>query len=424
MLAWLQGWLHVRERFVEDAGSAPFGLYLHLPFCDHKCAYCDFNSYAGLDHLIPAYTDALVRDIALWQELAVGRTVETIFFGGGTPSLTPLPQLERILAAVHDAFDISPIAEATLEANPGTVDELYLRGLRSLGINRLSLGVQSFDDTELSLLDRIHDSGQAEAAYRAARSAGFNDVNLDLMFGLQRQGLAGWRRNLERAIALGPEHLSLYGLTIESGTKLARQVRQGLAPEPDPDIQADMYELADDVMSASGYEQYEISNWSRPGRQCRHNLIYWRNQPYLGLGAGAHSCFLGRRFAMTTAPAAYIAKVAQAGGGAVSPQTPLSSRFPHVASDYRLNRLTDASDTAILGLRLNEGLDLPAFERRYGASLDALAGPALSELVQYGLIERDDARLCLTPRGRLLSNEVFLRLLPDELANTTVPASL
>jgi len=398
----------------------PLGLYLHLPFCDHKCAYCDFNSYAGLDHLIPAYTAALCRDLGLWREAAAGYAVTTVFFGGGTPSLTPLPQLARILDTVAAQFTVATDAEISLEANPGTVDEPYLRGLRALGVNRLSLGVQSFADSQLRLLDRMHDGAQAVAAYRAARAAGFGNINLDLIFGLQGQDLDGWRANLRRATELAPEHLSLYALTIEDGTKLAWQVQQRLAPAPDPDLQADMYETTTALMAAADYAQYEISNWALPGRACRHNLIYWRNAPYLGLGAGAHSCLAGRRFAAVRAPAAYMARVALATGGPLSPAEPLTVRFPQIASDDRLDPLTDASDSAILGLRLNEGLDLAAFAARHGAALDALAGPALAELTAWGLLERDADRLRLTARGRLLSNEVFLRLLPDALCAATL----
>src|SRR5579883_3066908 len=244
-----------------DSRRDPVALYLHLPFCDHRCAYCDFNAYAGLERLIPDYCAALAREAMLWQAPLAGRAVQTVFLGGGTPSLTPLPLLDTLFATLRQTFAIAPDAEITLEANPGTVDEPYLRGLRALGVNRLSLGVQSFDDGELRLLDRIHDAATAEEAFRAARRAGFDNVNLDLMFGLQGQGIDGWRRNLERALALRPEHLSLYALTVEDGTKLAQQVQRGVAPAPDPDLQADMYELASAMLTDAGYQQYEISNW-------------------------------------------------------------------------------------------------------------------------------------------------------------------
>jgi oxygen-independent coproporphyrinogen-3 oxidase len=414
MLAWRWSTLYVNLGASPHTSPGPLGLYLHLPFCDHKCAYCDFNSYAGLDHLIPAYVDALVRDLALWAPLTHGWAVQTVFFGGGTPSLTPPALLCRILDTVRTQCSLAPDAEISLEANPGTVGREYLTALRDLGINRLSIGVQSFDDRQLRLLDRIHDAGQATAAFRAARAAGFDNVNLDLMFGLQAQDLDGWQRNLRRACELGPEHLSLYALTVEPGTKLAGQIARGSVPEPDADLQADMYEAAQDAMASAGYLQYEISNWAKPGRECRHNLIYWRNQPYLGLGAGAHSCFLGRRFAMVRAPGAYIERVV----GSV-PLTgwgsPLAG-FQHVVDEQVLDRATDASDTLILGLRLNEGVDIAAFERRFGLALQQAAGSQLDQLCGYGLLERAGGRLRLTQRGRLLSNEVFVRLLPEELS--------
>ena len=394
----------------------PVALYVHIPFCDHRCAYCDFNAYAGLDRLIPDYCAALQREVGQWRAALAGREVSTIFFGGGTPSLTPLPLLGEIFAALGAAFALRDDAEITLEANPGTVDEAYLRGLRSLGVNRLSLGVQSFADDELLLLDRIHDAATAEDAYHAARRAGFDNVNLDLMFGLQGQGLDGWRRNLARALLLRPEHLSLYALTIEDGTKLAKQVQTGSAPAPDPDLQADMYEAAAELLTSAGYEQYEISNWRLPGRACRHNLVYWRNEPYLGLGAGAHSHLLGRRFSVVRAPSAYIAKVGRADNGPPAPDQPLSARFPQLAEETPDDPLTDASDTLILGLRLNDGIDLAAFTARHGRGADELAGPALAELTDWGLLERASGRLRLTDRGRFIASEVFVRLLPEALA--------
>jgi oxygen-independent coproporphyrinogen-3 oxidase len=411
MLAWRGGWLYVADYALGATPENALALYLHLPFCDHKCAYCDFNSYAGLDHLIPRYVEALSRETALWREIVAGWTVQTVFFGGGTPSLTPLPLLQQVLRAVSASFSLDSGVEITLEANPGTVDEPYLRGLQALGVNRLSIGVQSFDDDELCRLDRIHDAGQAVAAYRAARLAGFDNVNLDLIFGLEGQDLAGWRRNLARASELAPEHLSLYALTVEPGTKLGWQVREGLAPEPDPDLQADMYELTTDAMAAGGYAQYEISNWSLPGRQCRHNLVYWRNDPYLGLGAGAHSRFLDRRFSVVSAPATYIRRVADATGGLVGDNEPLAGRYPQIAHEAAIDPVVDASDTLVLGLRLNEGVDLAAFTHRFGASVESSYGAALDELEAWGILERREGRLRLTNRGRLVSNEAFVRLL-------------
>jgi oxygen-independent coproporphyrinogen-3 oxidase len=405
------------HRAATASATGAVALYLHLPFCDHRCAYCDFNAYAGLEQLIPSYCAALGREATLWRAPLAERTIHTVFLGGGTPSLTPLPLLETLFATLRETFAIAPDAEITLEANPGTVDEPYLRGLRKLGVNRLSLGVQSFDDGELRLLDRIHDAATAENAFLAARRAGFDNVNLDLMFGLQAQGIDGWRHNLGRALALRPEHLSLYALTVEDGTKLARQVQRGLMPAPDPDLQADMYALATETLAAAGYGQYEISNWSLPGRACRHNLVYWRNEPYAALGAGAHGHLCGRRFAVVRVPAAYIERVRSAEPLPPDPAS-LAASLPQVAEATPDDALTDASDTLILGLRLNEGVDLAAFAARYGHDIDAFAGPAIAELSAWGLLERGDGRLRLTDRGRFVASEVFVRLLPEALTLT------
>ncbi|MGH2585560.1 MAG: radical SAM family heme chaperone HemW, partial [Dehalococcoidia bacterium] len=334
-----------------QTGSAQslMSLYLHIPFCDHKCSYCDFNSYAGLDRLMPAFTEALVRELRLWAPRLRGRRVPTVFFGGGTPSLTPLPDLARITQTIRAEYRLDPEAEISLEANPGTVDLAYLRGLREIGINRLSIGVQSLDDGELRMLDRIHDAGTAIEAYEAARAAGFDNVNLDLIFGVAGQTLAGWERTLRRAIALAPEHLSLYALTIEEGTALAAQIARGIAPEPDADLQAAMYERTQDLMAAAGYEHYEISNWCRPGFECRHNLVYWQDGEWLGLGPGAHSHLDGRRFAVVRSPGAYIDRVAQANGRG----SRAVERTPQIDWEETPDEATARADAAILALRLS-----------------------------------------------------------------------
>ena len=406
---------------------SPLALYLHIPFCDHRCAYCDFNAYAGLDHLMPRYAEALVREIELWAAALGRRRVATVFFGGGTPSLLSLPLLERVVGAIHHAFAVDADAEWSLEANPGTVDAAYFRGLRGLGINRISIGVQSFDDAELRRLDRIHDGATAVAAVDAARAAAFMNMNLDLIFGLEGQDLAGWQRNLRRALSLEPEHLSLYALTIEEGTPLAHRVERGQAAEPDPDLQADMYELAQDLLGAAGYEHYEISNWARPGHACRHNLVYWRDGEWLGLGAGAHSHLDGLRFAVLNSPARYAQCVllAPEPGAPVqlSPST-IRQRFPWLASVEEPDAQTALADAVTLALRLGEGLVLDAFEHRYVCSFDAVFGPALGELVTLGLLARDAGRVRLTRRGRLLANEVFARLLVAQDAHAATDTRL
>ena len=376
-------------------------LYLHIPFCAKKCAYCDFNSYAGLESLFASYVQALTGEMraygARWGRLHVG----TIYVGGGTPTVLPLSLLTEMLAACHASFEVINDAEMTVEANPGTVDEGYLAGLLAAGVNRLSLGVQSFDDGELRMLGRLHDVNQAQEAYYQARAVGFCNVNLDLIFGLPGQTMARWQATVHRALDLSPEHLSLYALTLEEHTSLAGRIARGELPAPDDDLAAEMYEWAEAELARAGYVHYEISNWARPGFECQHNLVYWHNQPYLGLGAGAHSWLVGRRWANVRIPQTYIEAIA---GG----QQP-------VAESEEINLALEMAETAILGLRLvEEGVSYGAFRARFGVEFTDVYGSKIEELVNLGLLEVACDRVRLTQRGRLLGNQVFQRFLPDE----------
>jgi oxygen-independent coproporphyrinogen-3 oxidase len=388
------------------------GLYIHIPFCTAKCGYCDFNSYAGHEHLVPSYSDALITEATVWAKAVASRLISTIFFGGGTPSLTPLGDLTRILGVVRETLTVASDAEISLEANPGSLSVRYLQGLRDIGVNRLSIGVQSFDDRELRALDRIHTGDDARSAFAAARKAGFDNVNLDLIYGLPEQPLGAWQRTLEEAIALAPEHFSLYALTVEEGTPLARDVARGRVSAPDPDVQADQYEWAGARMNSAGYDHYEISNWARPGRSCRHNLIYWRNGEYLGIGAGAHSHLNGVRFSTVLAPNRYIELVAESAKVGADGATTMR----HLAAGEQISPETAMADTLILGLRLNEGVDLREFAALHGRSAEEIYGPIIDEFLGYEILERSDDRLRLTTRGRLLCNELFQRLLPATAA--------
>jgi oxygen-independent coproporphyrinogen-3 oxidase len=400
-----------------------------------KCSYCDFNSYAGLAELMQPYVDALIEEMGLWSHYARGRPVATVFFGGGTPSLLPIEKIERILSAMRDRFALEPEAEVSLEANPGTVDLEYLRQLLALGVNRLSLGVQSFHDDELAALDRIHSAAEAEAAYRWAREAGFQRVSLDLIYGLSGQPFDGalraehrspqsgqdrpmerWQASLERSISLDPDHMSLYALTVEEGTKLAYDIDHGRAPEPDGDVQASMYEWSQERMAEAGYRQYEISNWTRPGQECRHNLVYWRNSDWLGLGAGAHGHLGGARFADVYSPRRYV-QLVQETAAAGLPEEPdvvtLLKSMRQVTYVEEPRPELARADTLIMGLRLNEGVSLAEFRRRFGAGAEEAYADTFAELMELGLLEQANGRLRVTDRGRLLANEVFTRLLPD-----------
>ena len=385
------------------------GIYLHIPFCTAKCGYCDFNSYANHEHMIPSYAETLLKDASLWVQAAGGRPVETIFFGGGTPSLNPVEEMVKILDGLHAMFRLTPDAEISLEANPGRLTVEYLAGLRAAGFNRVSMGVQSFDDEELVQLDRQHSADDARRAFAAAREAGFENVNLDFIYGLPEQPLAAWQRTLEEALALGPEHLSLYALTVEDGTPLARDIARGRVPAPDADMQAEHYEWTQERMARAGYEHYEISNWARPGFQCKHNLVYWRNREYLGLGAGAHSFLNGVRFSTVLLPTRYSELVDES----VAARAAGEGEMRHIAGAEQITDALSMSDTLILGLRLSDGIDLAAFEARYGRRVEDVHGAVIDEFAGHGLLERTATHLRLTARGRLLSNELFQRLLPE-----------
>lgn len=388
----------------------PFSLYVHIPFCTAKCTYCDFNSYAGQDSMMAPYAEAVATEAALWSSQVDGREVETVFFGGGTPSLLPLPEMRVIVEALKGRFDIDATAEWSLEANPGTVDAGHLAGLRELGFNRISFGVQSFHDDELRTLERIHDAREVEDAYRWAREAGFDNVNLDLIYGLQGQTMGGWQTNLERALSLRPEHLSLYALTLEEGTPMTRDVERGRQRGPDLDLQADMFEWSLDRLKADGFAHYEISNWSRPDRQCRHNLVYWHNGDWLGLGAGAHSHLFGQRFADAASPRRYIELVHETSESGRD-KAPTLDAMRQVVMREGPDESREMAETAFLALRLREGLEIAGFERRFGIDIRRVFREAIDETIALGLIEEVDGRLRVKDEAVLLGDEAFLRFL-------------
>ena len=398
-----------------NSGSAlpsEIALYIHIPFCQTKCPYCDFNTFAGIELLIPSYTKALTTEIRHWGALLGKPRVSTIFFGGGTPSYIPGKSIEFILTAVKSAFEVMQEAEITMEANPGDLSGKGMSSLPQVGINRLSMGVQSLDDSLLKVLGRRHSSQAAADAYDAARRAGFANISLDLMYGLPHQTMKQWRDSLNGVLSLSPEHLSLYCLTLEEGTPMEQHVRLGELPQPDPDLAADMYLLAEDLLGQAGYSHYEISNWAKPGKESLHNLTYWHNQPYLGVGPGAHS-YLGRwRFHNINAPREYIRRLRD-----VSPlDTPLDAlssdaigKVPTVGDVETIEQRMEMAETMMLGLRLDEGMSPESFAARFGMALPSVYGEQILELTTLRLLEQSKGVLRLTGQGRLLGNEVFLR---------------
>jgi len=360
------------------------GLYVHVPFCVTRCGYCDFNAYAGLGHLAERYVRALTAEALLaapaWQDERFG----SIFLGGGTPTTLPVVEIVKLIDHLRSTFVVDPGAEVTVEANPDTVDDAYLSELRP-AVTRLSMGVQSFDEAVLVALERVHSPGSARRAFAAARAAGFDDVNVDLIYGADGESVASWRRTLGEAIDLGPDHVSAYALTIEPATPLGRKVAAGFVPAPDADLQAEMYGLAGELLGEAGYEHYEISNWARLGHRCRHNLVYWRRRPYLGLGAGAHSFRAGRRWWNERPPQAYLEAVE-------SGRLPVGGEEVLTDEDHRL-------EDVFLRLRTDAGL--PA------AQVDhARAKPYLAA----GLLVRRNGSYVPTERGMFLANDLALEL--------------
>ena len=384
------------------ASPPPLSLYVHFPWCVRKCPYCDFNSHALRDDPDEdQWIDALLADLDRELPEVAGRQIRSIFLGGGTPSLFRPESIARLLTAIRHRLPVAADGEITLEANPGTVEQARFREYRAAGVNRLSLGIQSFDDDRLRALGRIHDGREARTAVEAAHGAGFPELNLDLMFALPGQTLAQMQADLAQAIALSPSHLSFYQLTIEPNTAFAHQP----PPLPDEDTAFAMLSRAREQLQAAGFEAYEISAWSRPGHRCRHNLNYWKFGDYLGIGAGAHGKITDvqagciRRRAKPRHPRDYLRAVCNGNGeppGSTRTLTPAEARF-----EFFLN-----------ALRLTDGFDIATFEARTGLAWPA-TDPALATALDEGWLEQSGTHLRPTERGRLFLNDLQALFLPE-----------
>ncbi len=382
-------------------GQKSVSVYCGIPYCASICTYCDFNVYARREHEFDAYVNALTREIEnTAADFSPPRFAKTLSFGGGTPSLLSARQIEKIVAAVRENFLFDARAEWMLEANPGTVDLEKLRALRAMGLNRLSLGVQTFDDARLRQFNRAHTAADAYDAFDWARRAGFENISLDLIYGLPEQSLDDWRATLERALAFQSEHLSLYGLQVEERTVLKKQIDLGRVPVPDTELAAQMYELASEMLARAGLVHYEISNWARPGYESQHNKTYWLNEPYLGFGAGAHSFWRGARFENVRSPRAYIERLGN--GESV------------IVARENISRATEMSETMFLGLRLAEGVAWTRFRERFGADARDIFADAIAALRESKMAVIDAERICLTGQGMLVSNQLLWRFLLDE----------
>ena len=391
------------------------GLYVHVPFCKTKCPYCDFNTYQGIENLIEPFLPAITSEITCWGDALAYPPVKSVFFGGGTPSYLPQGDIERILVAIQSSFQVDPAAEISIEANPGDLDEAACAGILNQGVNRLSIGVQSLDNDLLNLLGRRHQASEAVSAFQSARQAGFDNVNLDLMYGLPNQSMEQWQKTLSSLIELTPEHISLYALTIEEGTPMHRWAAEGKIPEPDSDLAADMYQHAREVLAEAGYHHYEISNWSLPDRACEHNLVYWENGPYLGVGPGAHSRLGDYRFWTVLSPRDYNTKAATWADSGVQPLADLVETalqgIPTLGGWEHLSLETTCSETMFLGLRLLDGLNLSEASAIAGTDLAKKFQTPIQECLNLGLLEQDGDCLKLTMQTYLVANQVFTRFL-------------
>jgi len=376
-------------------------LYIHIPLCVKKCAYCDFASFAGRMGQRDRYVQAVCREIRAQAAFFGRRSVATIFFGGGTPTLLSGEQIQAIMQTVRDCFDVLPDAEISMEGNPGTLNMENLRAYRQAGVNRLSLGVQSMDDGLLAAIGRIHTAKEAKAAVQMAREAGFDNLNLDLMYGLPGQAAWQWEETLHHAIALAPEHMSCYSLILEEGTPLYDSVNAGAcAPLPDEDEMERMDALTLRLLREAGYGRYEVSNFAKPGRECRHNIVYWECLPYLGVGLNAHSDMDGRRFYN---PASWEDYLAMAEGNMLSREQEGNS-----SADERM------FERMMMGLRQTRGVDAQRFACDFGVQIEDVWPETIARMRCGNLMDTNKKRFFLTERGMQVMNGVLVSLMEEK----------
>ncbi len=374
--------------------SMSYSLYIHIPFCRKKCDYCDFPSYAGRESLMPEYIEALKAEIGYYSSVYDRPTVKTIYVGGGTPTLLPEELISTLFESVRKDFDVPAGVETTFEANPGTVTKEKLKTLIGQGVNRISLGAQTFNNTLLKKLGRIHLEHEITEAYYLIREAGFKNVNIDLIFALPGESSGDWQGSLTKTVKLKPEHISTYNLQIEEGTPLYAEKLEGDLILPSEEKELEMYESAISYLEESGYVQYEISNFAREGFECAHNKAYWTLQDYIGVGAGAHSFMNNVRIENTP----YLEKY-------------LSKDFSGIKTEHVNTKKESMQEMVFLGLRLIKGFHLNDFTRRFGIGFREIYKKELAELIDEGLIEINVKNVRLTEKGLFLANEVFKKFL-------------
>ncbi|MEK7756258.1 MAG: radical SAM family heme chaperone HemW [Planctomycetota bacterium] len=380
---------------IASPSPTPYGLYVHVPFCETKCGYCDFYSVALNDRNPAPLVDCLGRELRQ-RVNGHAHAVRTVFFGGGTPTILPLSELARLLNFLNEVVEVRGLEEFTVEANPATVDDEKAELLVSTGVSRVSMGAQSFFPDELATLERLHSPEDIAPSMATLRRHGVGQINLDLIFGIPGQTLETWSQSLARAIDLGPDHIACYGLTYEPGTRLTAMRRHGRMTPCDEDIEADMFLRTFDTLESAGYRQYEISNYAKPGCECRHNLLYWRNEPYIGVGPSAAGCLNGRRYKNVPDVAGYVRLIERDGHAEVESE--------NIDTEMLITEMV------MMQLRLNEGLSIAAFRERIGVDPRDSFGDALTRLVDLGLVAVSETHIALTRSGRLVANTVVADL--------------
>jgi len=378
-------------------GTESIGLYIHIPFCKHKCYYCDFNSYAQKEQIIPAYVNAVKKEIEKYSTATANYKIKTVFIGGGTPSYINSRYITDILSFCRSNLDFDPGAEISIEANPGTLDTEKLQDFKAAGINRISIGLQSCNDISLKKLGRIHDYGQFLESYNKSREVGFSNINVDLIFGMPWQSQKEWEETLEEVIRLHPEHISCYSLNIEEDTVFGDMLKKGTLIPLEDEKDRQMYHYAVQKLKENGYNHYEISNFAREGYECRHNLVYWKTEMYIGIGAGSHSYFSGKRYNNICNVEDYINR--------------LSTNRDVVENIEDIGREESISEYIILGLRLTKGISFREFKSRFGEDLYVLFKNKIDSLVNRGLLIIENEGIKLTPSGLDLANQVFVEFI-------------
>ena len=395
----------------------PIGLYIHIPFCETKCSYCDFNTYPGIENLLTQYIDSICKEIKLWGSVIPNAHISTIFFGGGTPSYIPANLLGQILNTIKNEMDTTNCTEITIESNPNDLSEIKkLEYYLKIGINRISIGIQSFNDIHLKNIDRRHSSSEGIHAIKNAKSAGFENINIDLMFGLPNQTKHEWIQTLEVVPTIPIQHISMYCLTIEKNTPMFHQVNQGVLQMPDQDLAAEMYEIATDFMKQENFRNYEISNWAKNNKICEHNLAYWKNQQFIGIGPGAHSLLSSYRFSNIESPKKYIQKLKSNPDFEKTQNNKQTDKdkfltIPTTENYEKQDIKTKMSDTMIMGLRLDSGINLDEFEEKFQIKIEKIFPGKIDKLISENLINKKNNQIKLSDKGKLLGNEVFINFL-------------